>query len=170
MLQEVGIYQYRHRLQDAAAYKERLEDTLGRIREMAKRDRAAVQSGMGWAINGSAAEGAKMVKDLSKLMLRSYNNEADNIVQTMRESCQHGVSVGSRGPCFRPAGPAGPGESRVEELTERPLWDRRTLLLPIRRFRRRAQHELERLSADDWISRRAIPGLATEQRTRSPHS
>ncbi len=84
LLQEVGIYQYRHRLQDAAAYKERLEETLGRIRDMAKRDGAAVQSGMGWAINGSAAEGAKMVKDLSKLMLRSYNNEADNVVQTMR--------------------------------------------------------------------------------------
>jgi hypothetical protein len=84
LLQEVGVYQYRHRLQDAAAYKERLEETLGRIREMAKRDGAAVQSGIGWAINGSAAEGAKMVKDLSKLMLRSYNNEADNVVQTMR--------------------------------------------------------------------------------------
>lgn len=84
LLQEVGIYQYRHRLQDAAAYKERLDETLGRIRDMAKRDGAAVQSGMGWAINGSAAEGTKMVKDLSKLMLRSYNNEADNIVQTMR--------------------------------------------------------------------------------------
>jgi hypothetical protein len=84
LLQEVGIYQYRHRLQDAAAYKERLDDILGRIRDMAKRDGAAVQSGVGWAINGSAAEGARMVKDLSKLMLRSYNNEADNIVQTMR--------------------------------------------------------------------------------------
>ena len=33
LLQEVGIYQYRHRLQDAAAYKERLEETLGRIRD-----------------------------------------------------------------------------------------------------------------------------------------
>ena len=84
LLQEVGIYQYRHRLQDAAAYKERLDDLLGRIRDMAKRDGKAVQSGVGWAINGSAAEGAKMVKDLSKLMLRSYNNEADNVVQTMR--------------------------------------------------------------------------------------
>jgi len=84
LLQEVGIYQYRHRLQDAAAYKERLDDLSGRIRDMAKRDGAAVQSGVGWAINGSAAEGAKMVKDLGKLMLRSYNNEADNIVQTMR--------------------------------------------------------------------------------------
>jgi len=84
LLQEVGIYQYRHRLQDAAAYKERLDELLARVREMAKRDGAAVQSGVGWAINGSAAEGAKMVKDLGKLMLRSYNNEADNIVQTMR--------------------------------------------------------------------------------------
>lgn len=84
LLQEVGIYQYRHRLQDAAAYKERLDGVLARVREIAKRDGGAVQSGVGWAINGSAAEGAKMVKDLGKLMLRSYNNEADNIVQTMR--------------------------------------------------------------------------------------
>jgi hypothetical protein len=84
LLQEIGIYQYRHRLQDAAAYKERLDDLLARIRDVAKRDGAAVQSGVGWAINGSAAEGAKMVKELGKLMLRSYNNEADNVVQTMR--------------------------------------------------------------------------------------
>jgi hypothetical protein len=84
LLQEVGIYQYGHRLQDAAAYKERLDELSARIRNMAKRDGAAVQSGQGWAINGSAAEGAKMVKDLSKLMLRSYNNEADNTLQTMR--------------------------------------------------------------------------------------
>lgn len=84
LLQEVGIYQYGHRLQDAAAYKQRLDGILERIRDMAKKDGSAVQSGVGWAINGSAAEGAKMVKDLSKLMLRSYNNEADNIVQTMR--------------------------------------------------------------------------------------
>ena len=26
-----------------------------------------------------------------------------------------------------PAGPAGPGKKQVEELTERPLWDRRVL-------------------------------------------
>jgi hypothetical protein len=84
LLQEIGIYQYRHRLQDAAAYKKSLDDLFARIREMAKVDGGAVQSGVGWAINGSAAEGAKMVKDLGKLMLRSYNNEADNIVQTMR--------------------------------------------------------------------------------------
>lgn len=84
LLQEVGIYQYRHRLEDAVAYKAELDAVLERIRNMAKKDGGAVQSGVGWAINGSAAEGAKMVKDLSKLMLRSYNNEADNIVQTMR--------------------------------------------------------------------------------------
>jgi hypothetical protein len=84
LLQEVGIYQYRHRLQDAAAYKQKLDELSTRIREMAKVDGGAVQSGVGWAINGSQAEGAKMVKDLGKLMLRSYNNEADTIVQTMR--------------------------------------------------------------------------------------
>jgi Domain of unknown function (DUF4041) len=71
-------------LEDAAAYKKQLDALLAGIREMAKVDGGAVQSGIGWAIHRSAAEGARMVKDLGKLMLRSYNNEADNVVQTMR--------------------------------------------------------------------------------------
>lgn len=37
-----------------------------------------------WAINGSEKEGAKMVADFCKLMLRAYNNEADNLVRTMK--------------------------------------------------------------------------------------
>jgi hypothetical protein len=83
MLQEIGIYQFRHRLADAPAYKERLAQTQRRIKEIAKAD-GAVSRGAGWAINGSAAEGAKMVNDLSKLMLRAYNAEADDAVRTLK--------------------------------------------------------------------------------------
>lgn len=83
MLQEIGIYESRHRLATAAAYKERLGEIRREIRDLAKGDRA-VTGAKRWAINGSADEGAKMVKDMSKLMLRAYNNEADNVVQTMK--------------------------------------------------------------------------------------
>ncbi|SNS73222.1 T5orf172 domain-containing protein [Actinomadura mexicana] len=35
-------------------------------------------------VNGLAAQGGKIVRDFSKLMLRAYNAEADNLVRTMR--------------------------------------------------------------------------------------
>ena len=39
----------------------------------------AVTSTKKWVINGSEKDGARMVTDFSKLILRSYNNEADNV-------------------------------------------------------------------------------------------
>ena len=37
-----------------------------------------------WTVNGSKAEGNRMVREFSKLMLRAYNNEADNAVRAMK--------------------------------------------------------------------------------------
>ena len=34
---------------------------------------------LSWQVNGSASDGRKMVRDFSKLMLRAYNAEADNL-------------------------------------------------------------------------------------------
>ncbi|WP_443729005.1 DUF4041 domain-containing protein [Sphaerisporangium krabiense] len=48
------------------------------------RENKAVLGSTGWQVNGSAAEGRRMVRDFSKLMLRAYNAEADNCVRTMR--------------------------------------------------------------------------------------
>ncbi|WP_327087885.1 DUF4041 domain-containing protein [Nonomuraea sp. NBC_01738] len=83
LLQEVGVYEYRHPLSDAVAYKERLAQVKARLKEMAKAGQAVVGA-TNWQVNGSAAEGRKMVRDFSKLMLRAYNAEADNCVRTMR--------------------------------------------------------------------------------------
>ncbi|GAA0917450.1 DUF4041 domain-containing protein [Nonomuraea longicatena] len=83
LLQEVGVYEYRHPLSDAVAYKERLTQVKAHIKEMAKAGRAVVGA-TNWQVNGSASEGRKMVRDFSKLMLRAYNAEADNCVRTMR--------------------------------------------------------------------------------------
>ena len=82
LLQEIGIYQYRHPLDDAVAYRSQLKQTKDAIRTLAKS--GAVQAAQGWMVNNSAKEGAKMTRDLSKLMLRAYNAEADNIVRTLR--------------------------------------------------------------------------------------
>ncbi|WP_308013822.1 DUF4041 domain-containing protein [Streptantibioticus parmotrematis] len=83
LLQEVGIYAYRHQLQDALAYRSRLESLQARIKTLA-REGNAVLSAQHWTVNGSASAGRKMVRDFSKLMLRAYNAEADYAVRTMR--------------------------------------------------------------------------------------
>lgn len=83
LLQEAGIYSYRHPLKDAVAYKQH----LAAIKDKAKaavRGQTAVQATTRWQVDGSARAGMAMVRDFSKLMLRAYNAEADNCVRTVR--------------------------------------------------------------------------------------
>lgn len=83
LLQEAGIYEYQHPLEDVVAYKAELAKVKDRIKSMASGGEAVVGA-THWTVNGSAAQGAKMVRDFSKLMLRAYNAEADNLIRTMR--------------------------------------------------------------------------------------
>jgi len=83
LLQEAGVYEYQHPLADAVAYKAELAKIKDRIKTMARGDRAVVGA-TDWSVNGSLAQGRKMVRDFSKLMLRAYNAEADNLIRTMR--------------------------------------------------------------------------------------
>lgn len=83
ILQEVGIYEYRHPLSDSVAYKAELAKLQDRIKTTVKQD-AAVLAAQDWQVNGSSAQGKKMVRDFSKLMLRAYNAEADNLVRGLK--------------------------------------------------------------------------------------
>lgn len=83
LLQEAGIYEYRHPLADSVAYKSELAALKDGVKSMARSDQA-VRAATDWQVNGSAAEGRKMVRDFSKLLLRAYNAEADNAVRSMR--------------------------------------------------------------------------------------
>jgi seryl-tRNA synthetase len=83
LLQEAGVYQYRHPLDDSIAYKTRLTGLQARIKDSVKAG-TAVTGATNWTVNGSSREGAKMVREFSKLMLRAYNNEADNAVRAMK--------------------------------------------------------------------------------------
>jgi hypothetical protein len=83
VLQDVGIYRYHHPLEDAAAYKDRLEAVNARIDEFVRSGRAVLASDM-FTFDGSLAKGRKMTADFSKLMLRAYNAEADNCVRSLR--------------------------------------------------------------------------------------
>ena len=83
ILQEVGVYQYRHPLDDSPAFKAQLTGIQAQIKDAVKAG-SAVAGSTTWTVNGSTREGAKMVKEFSKLMLRAYNNEADNAVHSMK--------------------------------------------------------------------------------------
>ncbi len=83
VLQDVGMYRYHHPLEDAAAYKERLRSLEAAMDDILKAGRAVLAADM-FTFSGSLARGRKMVADLSKLMLRAYNAEADNCVRSLR--------------------------------------------------------------------------------------
>jgi len=83
VLQDVGIYRYHHPLENALAYRERLDDLAARIAEMIKAGAAIEKSNM-FTFDGSLAKGRAMTTDLAKLMLRAYNAEAENVVRSLR--------------------------------------------------------------------------------------
>lgn len=84
ILQEVGVYEYTHPLSDAAAYQGALKQLKDGIKTMARADGGAVTGATHWTVNGSEAQGRKMVRETSKLMLRAYNAEADNLVRGLK--------------------------------------------------------------------------------------
>lgn len=83
LLQQVGIYEYHHPLENAEAYRDRLKRLQEEIKQ-AVRSRRAIEASERFAYNNSLAQGRKMTRDFSRLMLRAYNAEADNCVRTVR--------------------------------------------------------------------------------------
>jgi hypothetical protein len=83
VLQDVGIYRYHHPLENAVAYRERLDGIGARIAELVKAGAAIEKSNM-FTFDGSLAKGRSLANDLAKLMLRAYNAEAENVVRTLR--------------------------------------------------------------------------------------
>ena len=84
LLQEAGIYKYRHPLTDTIAYEKTLTRIEDEIKAMARKDGGAILSATNWTVNGSASEGRAMIRDFSKLMLRAFNAEADNLVRGLK--------------------------------------------------------------------------------------
>lgn len=83
VLQDVGIYRYHHPLEDAAAYRSRLDDLGVRIAKLVKSG-GAIEVSTLFTFDGSLAKGRRMTGALSKLMLRAYNAEADNCLRSLR--------------------------------------------------------------------------------------
>ena len=83
MLQSVGIYRYHHPLENAAAYKVRLDDLASHITELVKAGKA-IEKSNNFTFDNSLAKGRRVTADLGKLMLRAYNAEVDNSIRSLR--------------------------------------------------------------------------------------
>lgn len=83
VLQGAGVYRYHHPLENAIAYRERLDAISSQIAEMIKGG-TAIEASTTFTFDGSLAKGRKMTNDLAKLMLRAYNAEAENVIRTLR--------------------------------------------------------------------------------------
>ncbi len=84
----VGFYDYEHPAETSV----KLADELGAVRARIKdklREKTAVTTVSGFTFNGSTKEGAKFVRDLSALLLRAYNAEAENCVKTVKAGNLH---------------------------------------------------------------------------------
>jgi Domain of unknown function (DUF4041)/T5orf172 domain len=84
LLQEIGIYHYRHPLTDVVSYEKALALIEEQMKAMTKKDGGAVLATTNWTVNNSVAEGRAMVRDFSKLMLRAFNAEADTLVRGLK--------------------------------------------------------------------------------------
>lgn len=84
MLQEVGVYQYTSILDTSEGYSDKITEIRSKIKERNIANGGAITAAQGWTVNGSTAEGSKMIKEFSKLMLRAYNGEVDDALRTLK--------------------------------------------------------------------------------------
>lgn len=82
-LQEVGLFDYEHPAQTSASLAAQLEQVRYEIKNRI-RDKRAVTAAPKFLFNNSEAQGRKFVSDMSKVLLRAYNAEAENAVKTTR--------------------------------------------------------------------------------------
>ncbi len=76
LLQSFGIYKPLYDWQNSETYKVRLEDVREKQAMMVKSGKAA-SCPKHWVVNNSEKEGERMIKDYTKLIVRSFNNECD---------------------------------------------------------------------------------------------
>ena len=82
-IQAFGFYQPRYGFESSAQYVVRLKVVRDEQQALLKAD-TATHCATEWKVGGSAAEGRKMVKNQSKLMLRAFNGECDAAIAKVK--------------------------------------------------------------------------------------
>ena len=83
LLESFALYEPKFKLTASHEYKTRLDTCRERQKAMVKGGTAA-SGNLAWEVNGSRTEGRKLVNDMMKLVLRSFNNECDSCVDNVK--------------------------------------------------------------------------------------
>ena len=83
LMQSFGLYAPRYEFANSDAFKERLSTIRTSQKELIKQGSAASGS-ESFTYNGKASLGTKMVKDMQKLLLRAFNSECDECINTVK--------------------------------------------------------------------------------------
>lgn len=83
LLESFALYEPKFKLNSSLEYKSRLDTVREHQKSMIKASTAATGN-MAWTVNGSQAQGRKLVTDMIKLVIRSFNNEADYCVDNVK--------------------------------------------------------------------------------------
>jgi hypothetical protein len=83
LLESFALYEPKFKLNASHEYKARLDEVRAQQKAMVKAGTAATGN-MSWTVNGSQTQGRKLVTDMIKLVIRSFNNEADYCVDNVK--------------------------------------------------------------------------------------
>ncbi|UVL05958.1 DUF4041 domain-containing protein [Pseudomonas sp. B21-047] len=83
LLESFALYEPKFKLTSSQEYKARLDHVRDRQKVLIKNGQAATGN-MNWTVNNSQAQGRKLVNDMIKLVIRSFNNEADACVANVK--------------------------------------------------------------------------------------
>src|SRR5215208_68580 len=83
LLESFALYKPKFKFLTSEEYKTRLEACREKQKQLIKEGKA-ININENWTVNNSKVEGRKMVSDMKKLMLRSFNNECDYCVDNVK--------------------------------------------------------------------------------------
>jgi len=83
LLENFALYKPKFQFLTSEEYKIRLDACRDKQKQLIK-DGIAVIANENWTVNNSKSEGRKMVGDMKKLILRSFNNECDYCVDNVK--------------------------------------------------------------------------------------
>ena len=83
LYQDFGLYKPFFDFTTSEEYNSRLKIIRDKQKQCIKNDKAT-SGNMNWTVNGSKAQGNKMVRDMQKLLLRAFNSECDELVEKVK--------------------------------------------------------------------------------------
>lgn len=99
LLQSFGLYEPLYSFNTSDEYKKELAELRTAEKDFIK-EKSAVTGATNWTLNGSAAQGKKMISDMQKLLLRAFNAECDSAIEHVKfnniETCEKRIDTAAK--------------------------------------------------------------------------